>query len=556
MKYNNPTKRTHVILVLLLIFIVLALLQSLKTPFSFIEEGTYLLQPYDTKGLMKGGIYLGIYLGSLLAIALAIFTRSKIVALILTVFIGVSYGIDLFLQLVGSNSKGLSFDLFSIGMIEKSRAGDMLLFKTQLIQAVVVTCAVILFISILRFILKRFRISAWISVAGMLALSVAAWGAVTAIFSIVGQSFPAPIKTVSIAIEYYLEDKNKEPRVLAASVKPAKSPKYKTIVWIIDESVGGQYLSLNGFNKSTTPLLEKMAAQSQDFYNYGIVPSIANCSASSNLFLRVGLTNAFSLEEIRNRELKNTLPTIFQYAKRSGFKTHLIDAQVAEGQLQNYLSVTDKSDVDEFITFSRKHLPNTRDLQASKALEKILDAPDEELNFVVLVKWGAHWPYPLTYEKEIFKPAARESYTEMTKANEELITNAYANSLRFTVDDFLHNLVSKRALDDQIIFYTADHGQTLFHNDDPLTHCHSGDDVPMVEFKVPLMAFSSDIKNKTKDLGVNKATQEQLFPTTLELMGYGDDISKVYGPTLSEGVSAETIEVNVGNTGKRLKYRP
>ncbi len=553
---NKKLNYKTISLVLLAMAISLAYIQSLSTPFSFIEEGVYHLQPYDLKGFIKGGIYFSIYLASLLVIALAIFTRNSLVAVILIGFIGLAYGVDLFVQLVGSNDNGISLGTFSLAMTESSRAGDMMLFKTQLIQASIFALAIIIGALVIRlFILKSFRINSWLGIGGIITLSVAVLGSVIAIFSIVGQAFPAPVKSIAIASEYFIEDQDNEPRVLKASIKATKPPQYKTIVWLIDESVGGQYLSVNGYEKDTTPYLRTISKTSPDFFNYGVVPSVSNCSASSNLFLRIGMTSAFPTNKIRSN--KKSLPTIFQYADRAGFETYLIDAQVAKGQIQNFLSVSDKLEIDNYITYSRKYLPNQRDRQVLKTLKNILSKKDSKKRFIVVVKWGSHWPYPLTYEKEIFKPAAKESFVEMIPENKELILNAYYNSLRFGTDDFQYQLTHDRKYNDEIIFYTSDHGQNLFKDDSPLTHCHEVKGTPpMDDYKVPLMVFSKNIKNKLKK-PVDKITaQEQIFPTTLEFMGYPDSISKTFGPDLYEGTSPLSFQVNVGNTGRRVEYAP
>lgn len=551
--YNKVTTKT-VILVLLILSFVLALLQSMTTPLSFIEEGIYHLQPYDTKGFLKGSIYFGVYLASLLAIVLALFTRNKFVATLLIGFITLTYGIDLLVQFIGSNEKGISLGMFSLAMVEQSRANDMIMFRTQLFESLGVVVAFVSVILFLRLVvLKSFRVNTFVSVLGFFGLSLVAFGSVYFVFSIVGQSYPAPIKTLAIAYEYYQEDINQEPRILAETIKPESKAKYKTIVWVVDESVGGQYLSVNGYNKKTTPYLESINNDSTDYFNFGVVPSIANCSAASNLMLRVGLTTAF--EEGSIKDLKKTLPTIFQYAKRAGFETTLIDAQVAKGQLQNHLSITDKDGIDNYVTFGRSFLPNTRDRQAMKQLKNILDKKDDKNRFVFVVKWGAHWPYPLTYHKKVFQPAAEESYTEMSEENKELIFNAYYNSLRYSVDDFLRELTSGRKFEDQIVFYTSDHGQSLYQNDDPLTHCHEGERlIPLDEFKVPLMVFSDNIRNTLSKPQGRANMQEQLFPTTLSLMGYPQDVIKTYGPTLFEGMDKHAVKVNVGASNRRINF--
>jgi glucan phosphoethanolaminetransferase (alkaline phosphatase superfamily) len=550
------SSRLFLSLFIIIILIGLSLLQSLSSPFEFVQEGIYLLQPYDIKGFLKGGIYFGVYGASLLAIVLAVFARNKIIFIMLITFIAISYGIDLLVQLIGSNDKGLSIGVFSLGMVENSRISDMLLFKTQLLQALGVIILLIFFALFTRCVLfRKVRVNTLLSVSAVFFMSAVTLFVVLRIFSVVAQAFPAPIKTLAIASEYYLENECQMPRVLAETIVPIKVPEYKTIVWLIDESIGGQYLSLNGYEKDTTPYLKHLANNdSDDFQNYGIVPSIANCSASSNLLLRIGLTSHYQGDFKDNLK---SLPTIFQYATRAGYKTHLIDAQVAKGQLQNHLSVYDKFDIDNFVTFSRKYVPNMRDHKVLESLKEILDDKKDSLNFVVVVKLGAHWPYPLSYprNKEVFKPATRESYTEMTNENKELILNSYFNSIRFSVDEFLQSLTENRDLNEQAIIYTSDHGQTLFHNEDPLTHCHSGRDMPEDEFKVPLMIFTKNAREKFRKPVHNVTAQEQLFPTTLSLMGYPESTYASYGPSLNEGAKPDSITSFIMLTGSKIKLK-
>ncbi len=551
-----PTPYT--ILSFLFLIITFFWLQSIYSPFAFIQEGVYLLQPYDVKGALKGGIFFGAYLFAILAILVAILAKNSLLAVIFIVFISVTYGIDMFVQLVGSNKNGLSFEIFSLGMLEISRAMDVLLFKTPLVQASAI--AVLLFLVLFlarKYMFKPIRVKTSYSVASFFMAVVLVLGVTLKIFSIVGQSFPAPIKTLSIAVEFFLENNNQEKRILSSSVNPIVKPEYKTIVWVIDESVGGQYLSVNGYEQDTTPYLKSLGS-SHDFINYGVVPSISNCSATSNLFLRIGLTTkpSFSQNIQTFRDSMRKLPTIFQYAKRAGYQTYLIDAQAAEGQLQDRLSLDDTTYIDQFVTFSRRFIPNVRDQQALKVINNVLENEQEKLNFVVVVKWGAHWPYNLTYpvDKEYFKPATRESYTEMKEENKKLILNAYQNSIRYTVDSFLKQLTYKGIDSDQIVFYTSDHGQSLFYNNDPLTHCHSEDDLPKDEFKVPLMVFSKNVRDKLWINSASRVSQEQIFPTTLKMMGYSDKLYLSYGDPLDENNNIATRKSYILDTGKLVDF--
>ena len=58
------------------------------------------------------------------------------------------------------------------------------------------------------------------------------------------------------------------------------------IFYIVDESVRGDYLSINGFSEDTTPYLN---SQKDLFINFGAVSSSSNCSLTANIALQSGL---------------------------------------------------------------------------------------------------------------------------------------------------------------------------------------------------------------------------------------------------------------------------
>lgn len=543
---------------LLFVIILLAFFQVLSTPFSFVQEANYLAVPYGVKGFLKAGIFSGIYIVGLIAVVLVFFIKNKTIATFMIIFIAIAYGGDFFIQLIGSNNTGISQSGFTLAITEASRAGDMWLFRTEIFQSLVAVILFILFILVIRiFILRNFRINTLFSLLFFITASSLTWFSSYTVFSIVKQSFPAPIKLLAISADYLLEEEPPK-RVLLESIKPVKSAKYKTIIWIIDESIGGQYLSLNGFkDKQTTPYLEGIN-QSEDFKNFGIVPSISNCSGPSNYLLRIGLTHKLSQDFKKNL---HELPTIFQYAQRAGFKTYLIDSQIAEGSLQNHLTSNDLLDIDNYVTLSREFLPNMRDKEALRIMDAALNEDAQQPRFIIIVKWGAHWPYAQGYpkEKSLFKPASSDFYTEMNAENKESVMNSYFNVLKFTVDDYLKELLDKRDLREQIIFYTSDHGQNLYQeNGVTLTHCHqtSANQEPIMDgFRVPLMVFTEGAKDLFVGMSKDEAAQEQVYPTILGMMGYDKKLVQKYGPTLFEKPEARKVR-EIFSTKRYLDYTP
>jgi glucan phosphoethanolaminetransferase (alkaline phosphatase superfamily) len=368
-------------------------------------------------------------------------------------------------------------------------------------------------------------------------------------------NYPANIKIPAIAARYLQNSKPIIKRELNTAITPTKDAQFKNIVWIVDESVVGSYLSINGYDKNTTPYLNKLNSESQDFFNFGVVNSVSNCSSTSNLFLRIGLNpkKDFDIEE-----QMYTLPTIFQYAKRAGYTTWLMDSQTKENHLQNYLTLYDKESIDHFKTQG----PNIKRIDRDKVFlneaTTIVNNNKDEKNFIVLVKYGAHFPYLLTYDlkESPFQPVVDVSYGGMDLEHKEQQMNTYLNSIHYNTDIYLKALVEKIDLNDTVVFYTSDHGQNILETPNlTRTHCNT-ETVVKHEVSVPLMVFQKKAKKVFKTDKQLFYSQIQLFPTTLALFGYDKEVVNKYGKTLFSGYSKnEEREFILSSSGEKRVYK-
>ncbi len=130
-------------------------------------------------------------------------------------------------------------------------------------------------------------------------------------------SLSAFFRTVSF-FPWYLETVRAENDSPRNNVEfESNIPPPNNIIFVVDESIRPDHLSINHYPRSTTPFLLELQNNGR-LYNWGDAVAGATCSITSNRLLLTG-SNPDQLGETNSR------PTIFQYAKVMGYQTHYFD---------------------------------------------------------------------------------------------------------------------------------------------------------------------------------------------------------------------------------------
>ena len=301
---------------------------------------------------------------------------------------------------------------------------------------------------------------------------------------------------------------------LAENLRPANN-----IVFVVDESVMGSQLSLNGYNRLTTPFLDNLAKQGS-LHNWGTAVSASTGSRFTYNALITGLTP----DDLPDKtEYKiNSFPTIFQYAKAMNYTTYYFD-----GQMKNYWGgvADDKNYIDNWIGVDRVGdfpVMETWDIdnQIARRVNKIIEQSSG--NFIFIFKHGCHIPYQKNFpasEAIWFPTYTTDDLYAIPKAEKSTeVVNAYDNSLRYNINSFFKNLIDDYSdiPNDSVIIYTGDHGQTLFAG---AKASHGGE--TKIEASVPLFIVGKLASNI--DTGY-KASHQNLYPTLLDLMNYPEEL--------------------------------
>lgn len=341
---------------------------------------------------------------------------------------------------------------------------------------------------------------------------------------------------------------------LATETIPARSAvawtpgpaKVRHIVMLVDESVRADYIDWTPGNPYT-PALASLKSRIADF---GPSASGGNCSHYSNALLRF----MAAPNQVGRQLLSN--PTIWQYAKKAGFRTVFVDSQAAfnrnPGKLQNFMTQDEAKDIDVFIAMPED--TPTPELD-ERLLDKVLaELRSEQPLFIYATKNGAHFPYDRTYpeSERPFRPTMSEALQTQATGNDvsqrtmanyaaagtmDTRMNSYRNSLGWSVDRFFKRLLNDADLKDTAIIYTSDHGQVF--NPNRLSHC-SVDDPDPREALVPLFVLTGDPALRERfaagaAMNRNHGSHFAIAPTVLELLGYSKkDIAGAYGASLFE----------------------
>jgi len=343
-----------------------------------------------------------------------------------------------------------------------------------------------------------------------LALFVLTFALGLCIFSLMGlygrdQDFPVPsLSAFFRAVCYFLTRREPPPR---QSVSLAPRVVDANILFIVDESIRSDHLSVNGYHRETTPYLDALRDRGK-LITWGTAWAGATLSFPSNNAL---LTGIYPAGDPRTE----TAPSIFQYARARGYRTYYYDAWGPAfwlGRLQ------DLEDIDQHK--HNGHYPQIHPYQLDEAIAREIHSilAGATPSFIWVNKHGAHYGYHHCYpaERAVWKPEWRDGDNldnMQDAAKHERLVNSYDNALHYNLNSFFRELLgpAEGILRNTSILYTSDHAETLSDHGENWGH---GRGTPN-ERLVPAILFAEQGKVRSLQSG---ASHSNLFATLLTLM--------------------------------------
>lgn len=279
------------------------------------------------------------------------------------------------------------------------------------------------------------------------------------------------------------------------------------IVFIVDESIRGDRLSINGHTRPTTPTLDALNKQGM-IANWGIAVSGTTCSHTSNPLLLTGLNQLpdKGFEVYR-------WPTIFQYARAMGYKNHYYDGHTNVQWLGKEADIPDYGTWTRADDLGREHRYE-RDAEIARRVKEIVSSSTG--NFIWVHKYGVHLRYENSFPNERYGEVldALPADYDLTQ-REETLRLMYDEAITYNLESFFSTLLKDGPDANTVYVYTSDHGQTLRENGAITSHC----DETKPEANVPLLLIArrSDLPNADTQF---RASHSNIFATLLDLMQY------------------------------------
>lgn len=307
-----------------------------------------------------------------------------------------------------------------------------------------------------------------------------------------------------------------------------RAPLAHAIVMVVDESIRADSISLTPGNRLTP----EMAAGRERWVDFGPAAAAGNCSNISNALLRF---------MARRHDLVRsalTSPTVWQYARRAGYRTVYIDAQAGfitvYGKLQNFMTPGETLWIDRLHKLEAGQPAHQLDDELMRLVLEELAIGDRV--FIYANKNGAHFPYAdnAPPHLDLTGPQAVTPAGAGGSGNGQ--PASYARAVAWSTDRTMARLVRESRDDRTAIVYTSDHGQHFSPN--RLTHCSGQNNVAPQEGIVPLMVSTGDTGLQARFSAAaerlqGRASHFAIAPTLLELMGYAPvDVAAIYDESL------------------------
>lgn len=314
-----------------------------------------------------------------------------------------------------------------------------------------------------------------------------------------------------------------------------RGPEANTVVWIIGESINRNNMSLYGYARNTTPMLDAMRG---DLIVFRDVVSSEPATMSS-------LMKMLTPADLSDPQAWSSKPDMVMLAKEAGYKTFWISNQVPN---DGWLGlVSGRADEQLFINRGAGRGENNYDGNLLPGLEQALSNPARK-KFIVVHLLGAHPTYEMRYPQGFakFEDAHDLVSEQLANAGRSLWVrrqrDEYDNAIAyndFVVANMLKRVMHSNPNHSASVLFSSDHAQEVGHTRDHAGQSvadASGYEIPMFMWTRSFLAKSGDEKAQLEH---RPYQTDHLEHTMMALLGIESSYYRPARDILSEGFLRE-----------------
>ncbi|VVE00931.1 Phosphoethanolamine transferase CptA [Pandoraea iniqua] len=263
-----------------------------------------------------------------------------------------------------------------------------------------------------------------------------------------------------------------------------RGPDKNTVVWVIGESLNRNNMSLYGYARNTTPMLDSLRG---DLTVFRDVVSSEPATMSS-------LMKMLTPASLDDPEAWTRQPDVVMLAREAGYRTYWISNQVPN---DGWLGlVAKRADEQVFINKGYGRGENNVDGNLLPAFDAAL-ASDAPKKLIIVHLLGAHPTYDMRYPEEFARFDNTDDAVMASLAAQGRSTwvrhlrNEYDNAIAyndFVVSNLIRKTMATGAQTDASLLFSSDHAQEVGH-----TRNHAGQSVTDASgYEIPMVVWSRD----------------------------------------------------------------
>lgn len=303
----------------------------------------------------------------------------------------------------------------------------------------------------------------------------------------------------------------------------------RTLVMVIGESTTRTRMSLYGYQRNTTPLLDELFSHNDQLIRFNDV-------ITSRPYTIEILQQVLTFADQRHPDMFLSHPSLIQIMKQAGYKTYWITNQQTMTKRNTILTMFSQQTDEQF------YLNNDRN-QNARQYDDVIFAPFKQIlneqadkKFIIIHLLGTHMIYRYRFPEE-YNIFTDQSNINIPLDSDKLeVYNNYDNAIRYN-DFIVSNLIKlfSQSASNGFLLYFSDHGEEVYesttHN--ILGRNEKGPTIPM--YTVPFILWVSPQWRQNHQIDYQKYVNRKyctvdLIHTWSDMAGLSYDL---YDPTKS-----------------------